>query len=118
MKKNKQILLFFVGIIVLAFSMGCQENESKEAQIQVLIDAKVAEKVDNYRKGFLEKCRERILARANELADTVILKSAKSINIIDKTARPIPPPRPLRPDVRTPTDTTPVIPFFSIDTTL
>jgi len=117
MKNHKPALLFLVAIICLIFSTGFQKEKSREAQIQALIDAKVAERIDAYRKEFLEKCRERILVRASELADTVILMSARKINIIDKTVRPTPPPRPLRPDVRIPADTTPVTPFFSIDTT-
>ncbi len=115
MKKHKTALLILLGIAII-FSMGFQKDKSREAQIQALIDAKVAEKVDKYRKKYLEKCRERILERANALADTAIIISAKSINIIDNTSRPIPPPRPLRPDIKLPIDTTPVKPFFSIDT--
>ncbi len=116
MKKNRPALLFLMGIILLIFSMGFQKDKSKETQIHELIDAKVAERVDGHRKKYLEKCRERIMERANELADSMMLESAKRTSIIDNTTRPIPPPRPLRPDEKLPIDTTPVIPFFLIDT--
>jgi len=117
MKKYKPVLLFLIGIIILIFSMGFQKEKSREDKIQELIDAKAAEKVKGYREKYLEKCRDRILERANELADVEVMDSTKTLNIIDNTSRPIPPPRPLRPDVKTPIDTTPVIPFFSIDST-
>ena len=117
MKKHKIALLFLVGVTILIFSMGFQKDKSKEAQIQELIDSKVAAKVEGYRKKYLKKCQERILERASELADTVMLESAKRTSIIDKTNRPIPPSRPLRPDAKPPIDTTPVKPFFLIDTT-
>ena len=116
MKLYKQSLLFLLGIILLIASSGFQKSKSKEAEIQALIDAKVEEKIDKYRQRNLKKCRDRILERASELADSIILSTAINTAIIDSVSRPVPPERPDRPVVRSPIDTTPVAPLFPIDT--
>jgi hypothetical protein len=117
MKTLNQILLFLMAMMLMVSCTGFQKKETKEAKTQALIEEKVAAKVENYRNIRLEKCRERILERAGELADSLIRATAINSNIIDATSRPIPPPRPLRPEIRVPIDTTPVSPFFPIDTT-
>lgn len=117
MKNYGQILLFLLGTIVIVSCFGFQKEKSKEAEIQVLIDAKVAEKVEAFRIKRLAKCRERVLKRAGELADSIIMAKAKSTTIIDDASRPTPPERPTRPPIKTPIDTTPVEPFFPVDTT-
>jgi hypothetical protein len=117
MKIYGQILLFLLGIIVIISCFGFQKDKSKEAKIQALIDSKVAEKVETYRIKRWAKCRERVLKRAGVLADSIIMAKAKSTTIIDNTARPTPPDRPTRPPIKLPADTTPVAPFFPIDTT-
>ena len=117
MKIYKLILLFLLSITTIISSLGFQKDKSKEAEIQALIDAKVTEKIEIFRKKRLAVCRERILKRANELADSIIMSKAINTTIIDNTERPNPPERPLRPIIKPPADTTPVKPFFLIDTT-
>ncbi len=116
MKRYKKVLFFLLGISLMTPSMGFQKKKSKEAEVQALIDTKVTEKVEKFRKEQMAKCRERILNRASELADSIILATAINRTIIDSISRPIPPDRPTRPIVRPPIDTTPVSPFFPIDT--
>jgi len=117
MKDYQLILLFLLSTAVIIASFGFQKDKSKEAEIQTLIDEKVAEKVERFRKKRLAVCRERILKRASELADSIIMAKAISTTIIDNTVRPTPPERPPRPPIKSPVDTTPVEPFFLIDTT-
>jgi hypothetical protein len=117
MKFLIQILLLLMGTMLTISCTGFQKKQTKEAETQALIDKKVAEKVDLYRSIRLQKCRERILERASELADSIIRATAVNSNIIDNTTRPVPPPRPARPEIKMPIDTTPVKPFFPIDTT-
>ncbi len=104
-----------LGITMIVSSMGFQKKKSKETEIQELIDIKVAEKVEAYRIKRLAKCRERILSRAGELADSIIMAAATKSTVIDSVAQPIPPDRPERPEIKRPLDTTPVVPFFPVD---
>ena len=118
MKMYQKIFLVILISVVIVSYFGCQKNKPEEAEIQALIDSRVAEKVAHFRKKRILNCRERVLKRASELADSIIISRAKSTTIIDNTTRPIPPERPVRPLIRQPVDTTPVRPFFQekIDT--
>ena len=112
MKLSQKIVPILVFAVMLTFSFGFQKDKSKEAEIQALIDAKVAEKVEYFRRKRIQACRERVFQRASEIADSIIISRAKSTTIIDNTTRPVPPERPVRPPIRPPIDTTPVTPLF------
>jgi hypothetical protein len=111
-----QILLLLLMAILMISCQGFQKNKTKEAGIRDLINAKVAEKVEDFRQKRLVICREQVLERAGEKADSIIMATAINRNIIDSISRPTPPPRPLRPPIKSPLDTTPVTPFFPPDT--
>lgn len=113
---NKQILLFLFGILLMIPALGFQKGKTKEAEIQALIDARVTEKVERFRRIRFAKCRESILERASELADSIILATAINTVIVDSISRPTPPDRPVRPAIKTPIDTSPVTPLLPIDT--
>lgn len=117
MKTYKVILLLLLSLSIIFLSFGFQKEKSKEAEIQALMDARVAEKIEKFRRARLADCKERILKRASELADSIIIAKAINTTIIDSTVRPTPPERPSRPPMRVPNDTTPVKPFFQVDTT-
>ena len=111
-------LAFLLLLTILAMSCdGFQNHKAKEAAIEKLIKAQVAEKVEDFRKKRLEICRERVLTRASEMADSIVMATAINRTIVDSVPRPVPPPRPQRPPIKPPQDTTPVAPFFPLDTT-
>ena len=116
MKNIGKIFLFSLTLIWMNSCSGDQVKKSKEAEIQELIDARVAEKIDVFREKHLKKCRDRVLNKASELADSIIMAKAISTPIIDNTERPPPPPRPPRPPIKPAIDTTPVTPLFEVDT--
>lgn len=116
MRWYKLKTLFLMPVILLISCQGFQNNQTKETEIQELIYAEVGEKVEDFRKKQLAICRERVLQRAGELADSIIKATAINRAIIDSIPRPVPPPRPLRPPIKSPVDSTPVSPFFSVDT--
>ncbi len=116
MKVYKRITLLLLVIMMMISSTGFQKDKTKEDKIQELIDARVTAKIENFRRIRITKCRERILKRASELADSIILATAINTIIIDSITRPTPPIRPARPPIKAPKDTTPVAPFFSVDT--
>ncbi len=107
---------FIIAIVLLATISSCVQERRSEARIKTLMETKVAEEVEDFRKKQLASCRERILEKASRLADSIILERALTITIIDTLDRPIPPDRPVRPPIRSPKDTSPVAPFFLPDT--
>ena len=109
-------IVFFLFVMMLMVSCTGAQKKKKEAKIQAIIDSLVAERVAIYRKKSWASCREKMLNRASELADSIVRVRAIKTTIIDSLDRPMPPDRPLRPEIRTPLDTTPVEPFFSVDT--
>lgn len=86
---------------------GCGSDKER------IVAEKVAERVAEFRKRETEKCRQALLAEAEHLVDSLLLAEAM-LEVSDSLRNRVP-PRPIKPPLLPPWDSTPVRPIF--DTT-
>ncbi len=80
------------AICVLIILSAC----NKKAEEQAMIDAAVALKIKLYRKEAREDCRKEMLARADMMADSILLTR---VNVRNPVVKPQRPGRPETPQV-------------------
>lgn len=94
-------------VMVGATVAGCGSDKER------IVAEKVAERVAEFRKRETEKCHQTLLAEAEHLVDSLLL--AEAISEVSDSLRNRTPPRPVKPPVLPPWDSSPVRPIF--DTT-
>ncbi len=75
-----------------------------------LIQEKVAERVNEFRKREMERCRQDLLAEAERLVDSLLM--AEAMAEIADSLRRLRPPRPVKPPLLPPLDSSAVEPIF------
>ena len=112
MKRPDLPLIYLLCILVTLLLFSTKGVPTKEE----LIREAVAEKLAQYREREEEKCTIKVLERAGELVDSILIARAK-LQVKDIVPKPEIPFRPVRPEVKLPKDTTPVLPIITkIDT--
>ncbi len=94
------VVLLYVGFI----------REEPEVDPQVLIDQEVATKLAGWQSRRDRDCRQRAMAQALLLADSMLLEYAREQKLM--LPRPSRPLRPDEPDLRRPSDTLELRPFL------
>lgn len=102
-RDNLMKYIFLLGAVVTMGACG----ERREAIIQ----AKVAERVTDFREKQWAKCRESLLREAERMADSLILADAQAA-LRDSLLRQRP-SKPLPPAALPPIDSAPVRPIFN-----
>lgn len=110
----------FVSLLVLSGLLFSSQQSEKSLIIQQMMEEAIHAKVHKYKLARAKRCRELILAEASRRADSIVIKMAKDLRIIQDTInRPIAPDRPNRPEVLKPIDSTAAAPLlpdtFKID---
>ncbi len=85
---------------------GCDSDKSH------IVEEKVAERLAEYRKREMEKCRQALLAEAERMVDSMLL--AEAIAQVEDSLRRARPPRPVKPPLLAPLDSSPVRPIFEM----
>lgn len=89
-------LTLLLGIFLL--STAClSKKDYSEAEIQVLMDRELADKIANYRSAKIKSCEEEALRKATQIADSLII--AEAFYERDTLSRP---PKPIKPDEKAP----------------
>ncbi len=107
MKKNHQILFlcFLVFASLLLFST--KELPTKSDMIR----EKVSKRMAKFEQTTVEKCTRKVLERAGEMVDSILIARAR-LQVKEIVPKPDIPFRPERPEVKIPKDTTPIVPIF------
>lgn len=107
-------ILGLLGLVVISFAFQKGENSEKTVITkEMLIKERLERRIAEYEKNVSEKCQERIMERATEMVDSILIARAKASR--DTIAKPPRPARPLRPEFRSPTDSTPIAPLLKND---
>ncbi len=106
MKKNVWILLF-TG----ALSGACVKTEDhNEVAVKAFVQAKVEERLENYRRILEKNCIEKALTEAGNLADSILITRARLQR--DTLSKPPKPEKPEKPEIRRPKEDIPLAPLF------
>lgn len=108
--------IFFI-LIVFIFSAFQAKKVDVESDIEVktvedLIALKVEKRVFGFKERTLNRCKERVMKRANEMVDSILIARARQTIIIDSIQKPPKPTKPEMPEVPIVEDTTPVKPLL------
>lgn len=99
-------------IFILFLFSACES--ATHVDIDAVIDEKVQERLDEFQRVIMKRCRDRALEEAGDLADSIIIEQAQRLR--DTTSRPMRPFRPNQPELKTLEDSLELAPLF--DTTL
>ena len=95
----------FIILPVLFLLNACKEETNK----QILIDQEVSNAVMSFRLKRLRECRMVALDSANKIVDSIIIARNTMIDSSVFSGKPI---KPLKPVIKSPLDTTPVVPIL------
>jgi hypothetical protein len=97
--------LLFLTISISVLLLACKEDDKK----QDLIDQEVRNAVESFRQKKLNECRLAVLDSANKLADSIVLVRN---TVVDTSLLNSKPTKPTKPVIKSPLDTTPVVPLI------
>ena len=103
---NKNIFKFIVLSPAFFFLPSCGTETKKK---QDIIDEEVKANVENYRQKRLKEYSATILEKANKIADSLILIKNTVIDTGQLTKKPL---KPVKPNIKSALDTTPVVPLL------
>ena len=97
--------LFFLTLSISVVLFACKKDNKK----QELIDQEVRNAVESFRQKKLNECRMMVLDSANKIADSIVLVRNTVVDTALINGKPTKPTKPL---IKSPLDTTPVVPLF------
>ena len=103
---NKNIFKFIVLSPAFFFLPSCGTDAKKK---QDIIDEEVKANVESYRQKRLKEYSVTILEKANKIADSLILIKNTVIDTGQLTQKPL---KPVKPNIKSALDTTPVVPLL------
>ncbi len=100
----KKYLFPLVLLFALPFLLA------QKIKVSSLVQQRVREKITRYTHNHERQCREEALKKASRLADSLMLEYARSK--LDTASLPALPPKPAKPNLLKPKDTTELKPLF------
>jgi hypothetical protein len=97
-------------VLVLTFAMACFRERDRSQERQELIQKTLRERIDNYQRTRMDRCREDMLSEATRLADSIMITEARLRG--DSIGKPPKPNRPEKPELRQLEDTIPIKPLL------
>jgi hypothetical protein len=98
-------LLLLAGLVSV---FACRQNQ--EADRSVLIDEAVEVRLVSFQLTKEDNCREHVRDIATKIVDSLLIERARVLK--DSMTRPLKPEKPVKPDIATPLDSTPIQPLF------
>lgn len=98
---KRSIIVF----IVISFLVACKKDDGK----QQLIDFEVRNAVESFRFKQRNQCQIAALDSANKLVDSMIVARNTQVDTALFSGKPI---KPTKPVIKSPLDTTPVVPIL------
>lgn len=105
--KIKLSFLLFCGLFLF---FSCTEERKKPLTKAELIEQKIEEKLQRWKKSNARKCSERVLEAATNLVDSTLIARARLD--VDSIAKPLKPTKPAKPEIKQLQDTLPIAPIL------
>jgi len=100
-------------LLLLAFALGCGEDDRNQKAVQKMIEEKVEERLRTYRETRMNRCRREAAQEASTIADSILLEQARLTR--DTLSKPPKPTKPERPELKTLKDSLKVAPILRRD---
>ncbi len=107
---NKLLIVF-----LLLTLWSCEPPEAESEIRQSVIEQEVEDRLKLHRETKFRVCRDKVLAEANRIADSILIQQARLER--DTMSKPPKPFKPEKPEIKTLIDSVPIKPFFR-DSTL
>jgi len=104
------IKLYFLAFCSIFFFFSCAEEQKKPLTKQELIEQKIEEKLQRWKKSNTRKCSERVLEAATNLVDSTLIARARLD--VDSIPKPLKPTKPTKPEIKELQDTLPIAPIL------
>ncbi|MEO1515887.1 MAG: hypothetical protein AAFV95_12775 [Bacteroidota bacterium] len=108
------LLVLSAFVALTSFQNGGAISEREQA----IIDETVREKVERFSLRKQKSCRDKIMKRAEAMADSILLAEAKDSLLVSQLIKPDIPMKPLPPGLIFPTPSSAIAPFIDPDTFL
>jgi len=105
-------LLLLIALLLLTTN-ACKEDDRNRIAVERVINEEVTNKANSYRQSRTERCKEKAIKEANEIADSILLLEARLAR--DTVDKPPKPTRPEKPEIKVLKDSTPVQPIIKRD---
>ncbi len=117
MRYKSIFLIITVVTLIFVFSaFQAKKVETKSSPevktVEDLIALKLEERITEFKKRTFERCTDKVMRRANEKVDSILIARARQTIIIDSIQKPPKPTKPEKPEVPIVEDTTPVKPLL------
>lgn len=94
-----------------AFCGACLKTEDRnELAVKAFVQAKVEERLENYRRILEKNCTGKALEEAGNLADSILISQARLQR--DTLSKPARPEKPEKPEIKRPKEDIPLEPLF------
>jgi len=103
---------FFCTIVFMFVGFQSKDAEPEAKSIEELIKMNVDKRVNEFTKRSLGRCQEKVMKRANEIVDSILIANAQVGSIIDSIQKPPKPTKPEKPIVPVVNDNTPIEPLL------
>ena len=106
--KKGILLLLILSILVMIMGFQKQDFSDREAMIQ----AKVDERVEEYRRSLVKRCRDKVMKEAGIRVDSILIVRSEEIHTVDSIPRPAKPVKPNKPEVPLLETSEPIVPVL------
>jgi len=106
----KKVILGLLVPLALVIMLGFQQQDFSDRE--ALIEAKVIERVEDYRLSLLKRCRDKVMKEASARVDSILIVWSEEIHTVDSIPRPPKPVKPYKPEVPLLDKTEPIAPMI------
>jgi len=106
----KKRILFLLAPFILLLMLGFQRQDFSDRE--ALMQAKVDERVEDYRLGILKRCRDKVMKEAGIRVDSILIDRSAEIYTVDSIPRPTRPIKPDKPEVPLIDKSEPIVPIL------
>jgi hypothetical protein len=104
----------FILLIALLSLYSCGEDNRNKIAVDRVIAEEVENRVQSFRSTRMERCKEKAIDEANEIADSILIREARLSR--DTISKPPKPEKPEKPEIKLLEDSTPIQPIINTDT--
>lgn len=106
----KKGILYLLGSFVFILLLGFQKQDFSDRK--ALIQAKVDQRVEEYRLGIVKRCRDKVMKEAGVRVDSILIVQSGEIFTVDSIPRPTRPIKPNKPVVPLLEESDPIAPII------
>ena len=99
---------------MLGTASTCAPKEELPSR-ETLIQQALEKKLEKYERSHAKRCRDKVLKKAKELVDSIMLAEARQVLVVDSIPRPPKPTKPEAPEPLPLEDTLELAPLLPLD---